>query len=134
VLSFSDLGQRVGCQVRTDAEGWDVEWTQGGKRLAGFVVLDSAALSRLLTLASDEGEAPQHKIAAISATRRELIELRLLRSVWLRKRLVEQGWRFVLDSDLEKWAGQTQVSLAHLSALAGLDWLSARDRTQLPLI
>jgi hypothetical protein len=87
-----------------------------------------------LALPLQEQLAPMHKIAAISATSQELIGVRLARSLWLRKLLVERGWRLVLDSDLERWADQEQVSLAHLDVLADLDWLSARDRTQLPLI
>jgi hypothetical protein len=129
-----DLGLRLDYAVRLDVPGFDVLWVSADGETLAFVVLDSAALSRLLTLPPGDALLPERKIVIFAEARQELIRLRLSRSVWLRKPLAEQGWQFIRDTDLLSWASQEDIALADLDSFVGLDLLAAQDRTQLPLI
>jgi hypothetical protein len=129
-----DLGLRLGYEVRLELLGFDVQWVSRGRDTLAFVVLDSAALSRLLRLPVGDASPPERKIVVVAEARQELIRLRLSRSVWLRKPLAEQGWQFIRDTDLLNWVNQEEIALADLDSFVGLDLLAAQDRTQLPLI
>jgi hypothetical protein len=128
------LGQRLGYDVHLQTEGLDARWQQPGGETLGFALQDSARLSRLVALPDSNHAAFQRKIVIVTEARRELIRLKLSRSVWLRKPLAEQGWQFITDLDLDDWASRDQASLADLDSFVGLDLLAAQDRTQLPLI
>jgi hypothetical protein len=131
---LQDLGQRLGYQVHLDRLGFDVQWSSGDGDTLAFVLLDSAALSRLLALPPDGAAPPERKIVIFTEGRQELLRLRLSRSMWLRKPLAEQGWQFIRDTDLLHWADQEEIALADLDSFVGLDLLAAEDRTQLSLI
>ncbi len=131
---LQDLGLRLGYEVRLDVLGFDVQWVSTDRDVLAFVVLDSAALSRLLRLPLGGAALPERRIVIVAEARQELIRLRLSRSVWLRKPLAEQGWQFIRDTDLLSWVNQEEIALADLDSFVGLDLLAAQDRTQLPLI
>jgi hypothetical protein len=131
---LQNLGQRLGYEVHLDTLGFDVQWVSADGDTLAFVLLDSAALSRLLRLSAGDASPPERKIVIVTEARQELIRLRLSRSVWLRKPLAEQGWQFIRDTDLLHWANQEEIALADLDSFVGLDLLSAQDRTQLPLM
>jgi hypothetical protein len=131
---LEDLGHRLGYEVSLKARGFDVQWVSADRDTLAFVVLDSAALSRLLRLSPDGASPPERRIVIVAEARQELIRLRLSRSVWLRKPLAEEGWQFIRDTDLLNWFNQEEIALADLDSFVGLDLLAAQDRTQLPLI
>jgi len=72
--------------------------------------------------------------AVIPLARQDLLRLRLARSKHLRKQLASKGWRFIRDLDLHEWALESEIVLADLDSLAGLEPLAAQDRTQLSLM
>jgi hypothetical protein len=131
---LKDLGQRLGYQVALGTQGFDVQWVGAEEDALAFAVLDSATLSRLLSLPPMDGYSPMRKLVIIPERRQDLLRLRLARSMWMRRQLAARGWQFVRDVDLQSWAGQEQVAIADLDSLVGLDPLSIHDRTQLSLI
>jgi len=132
--TLDDLGQRLGYKVRVGFHGFDVQWLHAEKEACAFVVLDSASLSRLLKLPSDDQGMRTRRFAVIREVRQSLLRLRLARSMLLRKQLASQGWQFVKDLDLQEWAAREEIALADLDSLVGLEPLAAQDRTQLALI
>jgi hypothetical protein len=128
------LGHRLGFGLRSGNEGFDAQWEVGEKDRVAFAVLDSAALSRLLANSPPAGVIRIRRIAVVAEARQELIRLLLNRSVWLRKPLAQQGWQFIREVDLSRWANQEHITLADLDSIVGLDLLEAEDRTQLSLI
>jgi hypothetical protein len=131
---LNDLGQRLGYEVSPGTQGFDVHWAGTEKDVLGFVVLDSAALSRLLSLSPTDEFIRTRKLAVIPEARQDLFRLKLGRSTWMRKQLAASSWQFIQDVDLQSWARQKEVTLADLDSLVGLDPLAVQDRTQLSLI
>ncbi len=131
---LQDIGRRLGYEVRLGIGGFDAQWVQPDGDVLVFVLLDSAALSRALDPVQPSAVSPMRRTAIVTAARQELIRRKLARSIWLRKLLAEQGWRFIREADLHQWASQPQLLLADLDSFVGLDLLVAQDRTQLSLI
>jgi len=140
--TLASLGQRLGYEVRTGTNGFDVQWVQAGKDILAFVVLDSAAVSRLAGVLSRGETGGMRMFAVIPVARQDLLRLRLARSMHLRKQLASKGWRFIRDLDLHdirdldlhEWAREPEIVLADLDSLVGLEPLAAQDRTQLSLM
>jgi len=131
---LQEMGVRLGLESLQSIQGVDVQWGVGANDSIAFAVLDSAALSRLLKFADPGSASRVRRIALVAEGRQELIQLRLSRSGWLRRRLAERGWQFIKDANLRDWAVQKAVSPADLDSFVGMDLLSAEDRTQLSLI
>jgi hypothetical protein len=129
-----DLGRRLGYDVQMDTKGFDVRWTAEGKDTLAFVVLDSAALSRLLGLPGIREVGRVRRLGIISEAHQSLLRLALARSMYLRKRLASEGWQFIRDLDLTDLASEEEATVADLDSLIGLDPLASEDRTQLSLI
>ena len=134
VRQLTDLGQRLGHKVTASAQGFDVQWVQAGLAPVVFIVLDSASLSRVMSLSRTAESGRMRKLVVISEAREDLIRFRLERSAWMRRQLTAAEWQFIRDADLTNWASQDNITLADLDSLVGLDRLSLQDRTQLPLI
>lgn len=132
--TLEDLGQRLGYEVHTGTDGFDVQWVQAGRDTLGFVMLDSAALSHLTEIPPPGGTDGMRMFAVIPLARQDLLRLRLARSKHLRKQLASKGWRFIRDLDLHEWALEPEIVLADLDSLTGLEPLAAQDRTQLSLM
>jgi len=132
--TLDNLGRRLGYEVRIGHKGFDVQWVQAGKATLAFVVLDSAALSRLVGVRALGESDGVRRFAVIPEARQGLLRLRLARSMHLRKQLASEGWRLIRSLDLQEWASQSKITLADLDSLAGLEPLAAQDRTQLSLI
>jgi len=132
--TLDDLGQRLGYEVHTGTDGFDVRWVQAGKDTLGFVALDTTALSHLTEIPTHDGREGMRMFAVVPLVRQDLLRLRLARSKQLRKRLASTGWRFIRDSDLHEWALESEIVLADLDSLVGLEALAAQDRTQLSLM
>ena len=132
--TLGNLARRWGYEVKLGTQGFDIQWVQTAKDTFAFVVLDSAALSRLLSLPPTDEFAKARKYAIIPEARQSLLRLRLARSMALRKQLVARGWQFIEDADLQEWATQAETTLSDLDSLVSLDPLAVQDRTQLSLI
>jgi hypothetical protein len=131
---LNDLGQRLGYEVGRGTQGFDVHWAGAEKDALGFVVVDSAALSRLLSLLPAGELIRTRKLAVFPKARQGLLRLKLGRSTWMRKQLADSNWQFIQDVGLTNWAVQEEVTLADLDELVGLDPLAVPDGTQLSLI
>lgn len=134
LVLLQGLGVRLGLESPGSSHGVDVQWVVGANDSIAFAVLDSVALSRLLTFAPPDSVSRARMIAIVAEGRQDLIHLRLSRSVWLRRQLAERGWQFIKDTNLRDWAAQKTIALADLDSFVGMDLLAAEDRTQLPLI
>lgn len=134
VRQLMDLGQRLGHKVTASAQGFDVQWVQAGLAPVVFVVLDSASLSRVMSLSPTAESGRMRKLVVIPEAREDLIRFRLERSAWMRRQLTAAEWQFIRDADVTNWASQDNITMADLDSLVGLDRLSLQDRTQLPLI
>lgn len=127
-----DLGQKWGYRVQM-TPNHTVRWESVSREEWIFAVLDSAALSTLLHIPT-EASAQLHRFAVITEARQELLRWRWARSPALRRELTGQGWQFIQDHGLQRWAGQEDIAPADLHNLASLDPLATRSRTQLSLI
>lgn len=129
-----DLGKRWGYLPECGVHGIDIWWVQAEHTPFAFVILDSAALSRLLRISTAEALARARKFVIFSEARQDLLRLRLARSMALRKQLVASGWQFIQDTALRQWASQSGIALADLDSLVSLDPLAIQSRTQLSFI
>jgi hypothetical protein len=127
------LGRRLGFEASIRDPQLDLLWTEDGTPIVGWVVLDSAALSRLPGSVSRTAPA-MHWIAVLFETRQDLLCLRVSRAPWLREQLASTAWRFVTDRDIGEWGSREEITAADLDALTGGDPLSLLERSQLTLI
>jgi len=127
------LGQRLGHAISIDEPPFDILWTQDGRPVLGWVILDSAALDRLIGQAAAMAP-PKRRIVVVCQRRQDLLQLRFARSPWLGQQLAAANWRSLTDSDIRRWAAQDEAALADLDALIASDPLSIESYSQLELI
>ena len=117
LLALGELGQRLEYEARLGVQGFDMQWSQAGKTASVFLVLNSAALSRVLSVRASAELAPASRFVVVPEARQGLVHWKLTRFTWLRKQLDVKGWQLINESDLAAWASR----LTH-------------DRSQLPLL
>jgi hypothetical protein len=128
------LGERLDYQVSTQDLYLDVLWTQDGKPIVGWLILDSAALDCLDSSPAPGTAPPMRPIAVLPETRQDLLRLRLARAPWLRQQLASTTWCLVTDRDIGEWSSREEVASTDLDSLIGGDPLSLEERSQLSLM
>ena len=126
------LGTRLGLNVQQEIDGADVRWMGAEGAQWAFMLLQSVTLSRLTGVTRFEPGA--HRYGVVADARQELLRMRLASSPVVCDALVQLGWQLMVQSTVEQWLQQPEVTLGDIEYLVIQDLLDAYSRPHLPTL